>query len=619
MSSTTVNYRSSSHKFYIPVMGTCFTIDAPLKVAPYGITSVIPLTDDVLIEQMRKFWCEQLNESYEPITAQNEDPRANRITAYLNFLQKQIDKKIAAFKATPFNHGSEITLYYEMLPDCQLKQTYQKMLLEQDQFKKQSLQDDLRRAIVAGHIDVNVMTKLDRYNYRHGQELPYEFCDAAASLRGFANSNLHSSMMVFSAGFNPHLYGYAATMADFFPDENNVLKKQICLKVSDFRSAVVQGKYLAKHGLWVSEYRVESPLNCGGHAFINDGQLMGPILEEFMGRRAELTDMLFGLYKKALKNLKKFCPNSSNDDLLREVRVTAQGGIGTQAEHQFLTDNYNLNAVGWGTPFLLVPEVIDIDNENLQSLIDAGSDDVYISPSSPLGVPFWNLRTSLSEQARRLRIVQNVPGSACMKGAARLNREFIETTKYPICVSSRAYQKIKLEELQNLDISLEEKERRKEAIVEKSCICHDLGGGATLRYGIDPKATPAICPGPNIVNFKKVMSLKEIIDHIYGRCSLLANKERPHAFIRELELQISYMVNELKGAARGWPVRTRDKLLEVKNNLSEGIKYYQCLVRAKGEAFKEQREVFLRRLTELQEELDEIFLGEVGSTSTTSS
>ena len=68
---------------------------------------------------------------------------------------------------------------------------------------------------------------------------------------------------------------------DFYPDENGHLRKRIILKVSDFRSALVQGKLLAKKGLWISEFRIESGLNCGGHAFPTEGLLLGPILEEF--------------------------------------------------------------------------------------------------------------------------------------------------------------------------------------------------------------------------------------------------------------------------------------------------------------------------------------------------
>ncbi len=57
----------SGHTFHIPVMGTGFTIDTPLRVAKYGITSVISLVDDVLIEQMRKLHCRRAEEPCEEI------------------------------------------------------------------------------------------------------------------------------------------------------------------------------------------------------------------------------------------------------------------------------------------------------------------------------------------------------------------------------------------------------------------------------------------------------------------------------------------------------------------------------------------------------------------------
>ena len=116
------------HNFYIPVMGTGFTIETPLFVAKYGISSVISLVDDVLIEQMRKYWCEKSGESYEPIDSQDKDARAKRITAYLNLMQKIIDKQIAEIKTHPFEPNSEITRYFEMLPEGQLKQEYKNML-----------------------------------------------------------------------------------------------------------------------------------------------------------------------------------------------------------------------------------------------------------------------------------------------------------------------------------------------------------------------------------------------------------------------------------------------------------------------------------------------------------
>jgi hypothetical protein len=169
------------------------------------------------------------------------------------------------------------------------------MLQLEDSSVKEQVQAQLRSLIVAGSIDVNVMAKVDRtHYYENGEMLPKEFSDALSSFRGYAQSNLTSSI-VFSAGYNPRLYGYIDAFNDFFPNENGFLKKKIILKVSDFRSALTQGKILAKKGLWVSEFRIESGLNCGGHAFATDGLLLGPILEEFKQNRAILQKEVFDI------------------------------------------------------------------------------------------------------------------------------------------------------------------------------------------------------------------------------------------------------------------------------------------------------------------------------------
>ena len=113
--------QKSPHLFHIPVMGTGFTIDTPLKVAKYGISSAISLVDDVLIEQMRKFHCGRLGLQYREIPHNQKDARANRITAYLNLLDEQVRTQISALRSSPFEPGNEITRYFEMLPDSPLK------------------------------------------------------------------------------------------------------------------------------------------------------------------------------------------------------------------------------------------------------------------------------------------------------------------------------------------------------------------------------------------------------------------------------------------------------------------------------------------------------------------
>ena len=589
------------HSFYIPVMGTGFTIDTPLFVAKYGISSTISLVDDVLIEQMRKYWCAQSGESYEPISQGEEDARARRITAYLNLLNKIVEKQITTIKTEPFEPDSEITCYFEMLPEGHhLKLMYEEML-HGDVAEKVKLQEKLRQAVTAGDIDVNIMTKLDCENHVDGKPLAYEFCDAAAALRGYAKSNV-SSTLVLSAGFNPGLYGYLSEFSDFFPNENARIKKKICLKVSDYRSAVIQGKYLAKRGIWVSEYSVESALNCGGHAFVNDGQLLGPILEEFRTRKEELLETLHGYYKKALFNIKKLCV-----DFPQKIKITVQGGIGTNSEHEFLLRHYKVDAAGWGSPFLLVPEATNVDERTLQKLIQAKEGDVFLSSSSPLGVPFWNLKSSASEEARRERIARQNPGSSCIKGFLRFNKDL---TAKPVCKASREYQALKLKELAARDLPPEKEALLKEDVLAKSCICHDLSGVALLKRDITTKspATPAICPGPNIINFKKIATLKEMVNHIYGRCSLFIDDGRPHLFIKDLQLQVNHLLSEIKNASVGLPARSEQKLTEVKENLSKGIEYYRSLTTG---LLKEHQEKFLQALEEFYNEINSIYLAEI--------
>jgi hypothetical protein len=582
----------SPHTFYVPVMGTGFVIDAPLRIAKYGISATISLVDDVLIEQMRKYHSERAGLPYQEIRNSEEDVRARRITAYLNLLDQLVRQQVAALQASPFEAGSEITRYFELLPEGPLVEQYRAMLATTDPQTRARMQDQLRCLATPGYINVNIMSKGDRDAYRDGEKMPPQYSDASAALRGFAQSTLTSSI-VFSAGMNPRLYGYAAEFPDFFPDEQQRLKKRIVLKVSDYHSAAVQGKYLAKRGLWVSAYHVESGLNCGGHAFATKGLLLGPILEEFQKNKRKLVEQLHEVYAKALR-----ARGMNAGDVPHPVSITAQGGIGTSGEDLLLREHYGVDGTGWATPFLLVPEVTNLDDEHRRKLCVADKNDVYLSDSSPFGMPFWNLRTSASENARRRRIDEGHPGSPCIKGYVKLfNMEFTTT---PICTASREYQKLKLEQLslQNLP------EEHREAVLAKSCICHDLAGAATVPTGIDPAATPAVCCGPNIVYFTQVSTLEEMVGHIYGRNSVFVsssgNQEtaRPHMFLREIEIYIDYVRDQIKKQGIGLSSITPAYVCEFKENLLAGIAHYRRLAEYLPVV---QRTVFLESLGSYEE------------------
>jgi hypothetical protein len=86
-------------------MGLAYTIDTPIKVAKYGITSVVSIIEDYLIEQMREVICKNEHIEYVKIHTTERDYRAKRITAYLNLIQDIIDKQIEEIKREDFNTG----------------------------------------------------------------------------------------------------------------------------------------------------------------------------------------------------------------------------------------------------------------------------------------------------------------------------------------------------------------------------------------------------------------------------------------------------------------------------------------------------------------------------------
>jgi hypothetical protein len=577
------------HSFHIPVMGIGFTIDTPLKVSQYGIDSVISLVDDILLEKLRKMYSAKFELPYSEITEKIEDFRAKRITSYLNLINTLAAKKFEELKNTAAEKSSEIKEYFNMLPDhSRIKKEFKNSSAN---FSSEEFKNWINENLSMGSIDVNIMTKLDKDNYLKDEQLPVEFNDAHAALRGYAQSDLTSSI-IFSAGMNPRLYSYLEKFEDFYPDLNGKIKKKIVLKVSDYRSALIQGKFLAKKGLWVSEYRIESGLNCGGHAFATDGFLFGPILSEFKNKRKELIELTFDIYKKAISEKNRTLP-------LKElpVRISAQGGVGTNEEHQFLLNHYLVDSVGWGTPFLLVPEATNVDESTLERLIAAKEKDLYLSNISPLGVPFNSLRGNTKDIEKLSLIAKGRPGSSCPKKYVAINNK--EFTDKNICLASRQYQHLKLKELDAQDLPLTEYQNRYEKVVEKSCICVGLGTTALMVNNISTKTEGdgiSICPGPNMAYFSKIMSMKEITDHIYGRANVITRTDRPNMFIKELQLYIDYLKNQFEEKKSEFTEKQEKYFLAFSKNLKEGIDYYYNLFQDVKGFFEDKKETILNDL-----------------------
>ncbi|WES98944.1 hypothetical protein P2W68_04855 [Chryseobacterium arthrosphaerae] len=566
------------HNFHIPVMGLAYTIDSPIRVAQYGISSVISIIDDEILEKMKNFYNKKFNLDYLGISTKTEDYRAKRITAYLDMVDDIVNEKFESFKQEISRNTESLKDFIAMLPNTSdLKNSLQNLLSQKDSWSS-GIKNFIEANLKPGSIDVNIMTKVDKDNYSRNEQLPVMYNDAHASLRGFAKSKLSSSV-VLSAGMNPRLYSYMEEFADFFPDENRIIRKKIILKVSDFRSAMIQGNFLAKKGLWVSEYRIESGLNCGGHAFATEGMLLGPIMEEFRQKKNDLIQSAHTLMMTALEQKGKPVVTEP-----LEMKITVQGGVGTSEEHDFLLQHYDVDSVGWGSPFLLVPEATSVDTETRNLLLQSKEKDFYLSNISPLGVPFNTVRGTSNEILKQQKEAKGKYGSSCPKKLLALSKEY---SPEGTCTASRKYQDIKLKELDaSREILTEENYyRKKSEITDKACLCVGLVNAAYMEQNLEIKGEKqgvVICPGPNIAFFDKEVSLSRMVQHIYGNANILSDDRRPNMFINELKMYVDYLRKEITDSVQITPTQTK-RWNAFKKNVLEGIAYYQDLF--KGSSF----------------------------------
>jgi hypothetical protein len=598
-----------THRFLIPVMGTGHSIDTPLRVARWGVSSVISLVDDVMIEQVHRLHCQRRGLAFESVSPRDPKARALRITRYMDFLFDQVQLQTAELKAQPFAPGYDKVRWFELLPETSpLKVEYKALLKMAPGEARTAAEDALTAKMEPGSIDANIMTKLDRRAVlQDGTMVDARLSDAKLALEGFALSR-NPGNMIFSAGINPTLYGVIEEFAGFYRQGELEAEKGIVIKVSDFRSALTQGRFLAKKGLEVREFRIESGLNCGGHAFASDGELIGPIVDEFRRERHRLREEFLKMVKAAYakKNLEW-----SDAAEAHEAAITVQGGLGNSTEQQRMIDDFGMDATGWGSPFLLVPEATPIDDKTREQLAKSKEGDIYLSDSSPLGVKFNNLRGSSAETELWRKFDEGKPGSACPKGFLVMNTEFTPT---PICTASKEYQTLKLQAIGGI----QSEDARKIAV--KECICHQLGNGATEYIRQETaklKGEPApesrnlpvsICPGPNIVWFDRYYSFVEMVDHIYGRIPSLVPSHRPHVFAAELDLYLEHF-EKLRVDTHPENAKDVQKLETFRVNLAANLAWYRQWLStrsaAEGENLPSLREAVERaelKLLAVQEE-----------------
>ena len=134
-----------THSFHIPVLGLAFSIDSPLKVARFGISSVISIVDDELIERIRAYYCQINKKEYVPIKKTEADFRSHRISSYLNLVDQLVQEQIEHMRTEFFEKGSEIDRYFQLIPESHpAKKIYHDMLSETDIVEKAKKKQNLR-------------------------------------------------------------------------------------------------------------------------------------------------------------------------------------------------------------------------------------------------------------------------------------------------------------------------------------------------------------------------------------------------------------------------------------------------------------------------------------------
>ena len=255
---------------------------------------------------------------------------------------------------------------------------------------------------------------------------------------------------------------------------------------------------------------------------------------------------------------------------------------------------------------IFVPEVTVVDKKTRELLVEAKEDDLFLSNISPLGVPFNSLRTNTKDAAKNELIKKGKPGSSCPKKYLLFNTEF---TDLPICTASKEYQKLKLNELKLQNLPYDEYEKQYSKIVEKSCLCVGLASSALLANNLKPDSKDrgvSICPGPNLAYFSGTFSLKEMVDHIYGRINIMIRKDRPNLFIKELKLYVDYLNDKISEVKKTFSNKDVDYFLKFTNNLEDGINYYKSLFSNIKSAFNDIKFNVLNELDILEMEIKRI-------------
>ncbi len=145
-------------------------------------------------------------------------------------------------------------------------------------------------------------------------------------------------------------------------------------------------------------------------------------------------------------------------------------------------------------------------------------------------------------------------------------------------------------------------------MMEKSCLCVGLSAPALIEKGIPVKGEQqgvVICPGPNMAYFTQEVSLYRMVRHIYGNDNVITVQHRPNMFIKELDLYVKHLEKEVANLTEANAQQLK-KLKSFKQNLLDGIAYYENLFAQNQNWFTEKRGAITTALIQYRQQTERL-------------
>jgi len=113
----------------------------------------------------------------------------------------------------------------------------------------------------------------------------------------------------------------------------------------------------------------------------------------------------------------------------------------------------------------------------------------------------------------------------------------------------------------------------------------------------------SICPGPNLAYFSSIVSLQQMVGHIYGNAKVALSAHRPNMFMKELKMYIKHLREKMDEITEATTDRQLKGLADFQSNLMSGVHYYQKLAEKMMHRAEESATKIKQDIEELKMEL----------------